>query len=408
MREGRTIAVTLAGNPNVGKSTVFNALTGLKQHTGNWSGKTVTSARGEFTRGNVRYIVTDVPGTYSLAAQSPDEEAARDDICFGGGDVTVVVCDAACLERGLGLVFQTLEVTGRVVVCVNLMDEAEKRGVAVDTGKLEKLLGVPVVGASARAGEGLDRLVEKIEEASARDLSPLPVRYPPAVEDALGVLCPALGQSCIGRLPARFLALRLLEGDEGMLAAAERYLGAEVRRDETVQDALEQALWLLEDEGVHDVRAEIAAAVYARAAQTVNAAVTRAESGRDALQRRVDRLLTRRATGFPLMIALLAAVFYLTIRGANVPSALLEELFTWFGGVLRSLAEPLPPFLRGALLDGVYGTLSSVVAVMLPPMAVFFPLFTLLEDIGYLPRAAFTLDSLFRRAGACGKQALTM
>jgi len=193
-----------------------------------------------------------------------------------------------------------------------------------------------------------------------------------------------------------------------MLAAAERYLGAEVRRDETVQDALEQALWLLEDEGVHDVRAEIAAAVYARAAQTVNAAVTRAESGRDALQRRVDRLLTRRATGFPLMIALLAAVFYLTIRGANVPSALLEELFTWFGGVLRSLAEPLPPFLRGALLDGVYGTLSSVVAVMLPPMAVFFPLFTLLEDIGYLPRAAFTLDSLFRRAGACGKQALTM
>ena len=206
--------VALAGNPNVGKSTVFNALTGLRQHTGNWPGKTVTSAQGRCERGGRGYVLVDLPGTYSLMAHSAEEEVARDFLCFGGADGAVVVCDATCLERNLNLVLQTLELQPRTVVCVNLLDEAERKGVRVELEALSRRLGVPVVGAAAGRGEGLEALMAAVEGviSAPEPPTPVPVRYPPPVEFAVASLRPLLEPRLRGRLPARWTALRLLEG----------------------------------------------------------------------------------------------------------------------------------------------------------------------------------------------------
>ena len=320
--------VALAGNPNVGKSTLFNALTGLRQHTGNWAGKTVATAKGEYTFEGEEYQLIDLPGTYSLAAHSQEEAVARDYIQSGQADAVVVVCDATCLERNLILVLQVLELTGKVLVCVNLMDEAKRLGVDVDLPALSKRLGVPVVGASAGREQGLDDL-----------------------RQAIAVLVSADAPAAPERAPAERVTL------------AERY-----------------------------------------AAQVVRSA----EAGRLRRQRRLDRLLTSKTTGIPLMLLLFGLVIWLTVAGANVPSALLTELFARIGTVLEGWLSPAPAWLSGLLLDGVYRVTTWVVAVMLPPMAIFFPLFTLLEDLGYLPRVAFVMDHAFQKAKTCGKQCLTM
>jgi len=325
------VTVALAGNPNVGKSTLFNALTGLRQHTGNWPGKTVESAEGRCTWRGRDFRLVDLPGTYSLAAHSAEEEVARDFIAGGGAAAVVVVCDAACLERNLILALQVLELTPNVVVCVNLMDEAARHGLEVDLSKLSQRLGVPVVGASAGRREGLDDLMEAVCRVVAESAPARPLEEPAE--------------------PAARVTL------------AERYTQQVVRCRR--EDHLRR-------------------------------------------QRRLDRLLTSKSTGIPLMLLLLGVVLWLTIAGANGPSALLTTLFDRLGDQLAVLLGGAPEWLRGALLDGLYRVLAWVVAVMLPPMAIFFPLFTLLEDLGYLPRVAFVLDHAFQKAKACGKQALTM
>ena len=325
--------VALAGNPNVGKSTLFNALTGMRQHTGNWPGKTVATARGRCVWRGRELELVDLPGTYSLSARSAEEEVTRDFLTGGGAAVTVVVCDAGCLERNLILTLQVMELTDNVVVCVNLMDEAARHGVEVDLDALSRRLRVPVVGASAARGEGLDALMETV--------------------------------------------FALLDGEKTVTADdVARAAGAEERVS--------------------------LAERYARQA------VRCRQADHMRRQRRLDRLLTSRATGVPLMLLLLGLVLWLTIAGANGPSSWLTWAFARLGEVLSRWLSGAPGWLRGMLLDGLYRVLSWVMAVMLPPMAIFFPLFTLLEDLGYLPRVAFVLDHAFQRARACGKQALTM
>ena len=340
----RTYTIALAGNPNVGKSTLFNALTHLHQHTGNWPGKTVATARGCFTYRGEQYTLVDLPGTYSLRADSPEEEIARDFIQSGAADVTLVVADATCLERNLNLVLQIMDSTHPVVLCVNLLDEARKKGMIVDLTALQDALGVPVVGAAVRGGEGLDNLRETLRQAV---LHPLPPPQRPIPEP---------DGTC--QLP------------------------------EQLEDARTAALT------AH--------------ARSLAALAIRVPEQADRRDRRLDRLLTSRATGIPAMLLLLGLVFWLTIAGANVPSELLSDLLLGFQEPLRALLDFLPLSVQSALVDGVYRTAAWVVSVMLPPMAIFFPLFTLLEDAGYLPRVAFNLDHAFRRAGAHGRQSLTM
>ena len=206
--------VALAGNPNTGKSTVFNALTGLRQHVGNWPGKTVMRAEGQWAYRDQRFKLVDLPGTYSLLSTSVEEEIARDFILFGNPHCTVVVTDATCLERNLNLVVQILQITGRAVVCVNLLDEAKRKGIAVNTEALRERLGVPVVGTSARTGQGLERLQEAIlgVASGAVSTNPVVLRYDGALEEAIDELVPQVEEALPGVPNARWIAMRLIDG----------------------------------------------------------------------------------------------------------------------------------------------------------------------------------------------------
>ena len=407
--------IALAGNPNVGKSTVFNALTGLNQHTGNWPGKTVTNAQGRCTAGGRSYVMVDIPGAYSLMAHSAEEEVARNFICFGEPDAVVVVCDATCLERNLNLVLQTLEISRRVVVCVNLMDEAERKGIKLDLELLSGRLGVPVVGTTARRKKSLRLLTDCLERvcSAPEPGEPFSVRYPDAIEDAVALLEPLVEEKSAGRLNSRWLSLRLLDQDDSLIREINACLGEDFLRDEALQSALGEAEALLRERGVEntDQLKDMTVAALIHSAEAICCgAVTCERSQYAETDRRLDRLLTGRLTGYPVMLALLALVFWLTISGANYPSQLLADGLFRVQDRLTELFEYLnaPDWLHGVLVLGAYRVLAWVVSVMLPPMAVFFPLFTLLEDAGYLPRVAYNLDKPFKRCRACGKQALTM
>lgn len=333
-RSETDLILALAGNPNVGKSTVFNALTGLRQHTGNWPGKTVDSAQGYCVHNGQGFVIVDLPGTYSLSPHSQEEEITRDFILSGKADVTIIVCDATCLERNLNLALQIRCITDRAVLCVNLMDEARKKGIQVNIEELSKQLNMPVVGTSARSGKGLSALMDAVQRIAC---------LPPSTENS----------------------------------------SAPIQNTE---------------------------AIFQEAERICRICVTRENPTADMRRFRADRLLTGRLTGIPVMLLLLSLVFYITLAGANYPSALLSKWALALQEQLTRLFQSLnaPAWLHDALVLGMYRVLAWVVSVMLPPMAIFFPLFTLLEDLGYLPRVAFNLDHCFKRCHACGKQALTM
>lgn len=339
----RTVA--LAGNPNVGKSTVFNALTGSRQHTGNWSGKTVACAERRLRGGGL--TLTDLPGTYSLRAHSEEERAAREFLVSSQVCAVVLVADAGCLERSLILALQVLEVQKNAILCLNLMDEAAKKGIEIDAAALERELGIPVIPCAARQGKGLHELEAAIRRAAAgeNETHPTAIRYPAMDEDL-----------------------------------------TEEQRD------------------------DIATAAAALRAEEIALTCVRQPECACARDDRADDVILSRRFGVPLMLLLLAGVFYITLFGANVPSEWLSThllaLGTPFAGALAKLG--LPPFFVSMLTDGLWRVLATVVSVMLPPMAIFFPLFTLLEDAGYLPRVAFQLDHAFQCARASGKQSLTM
>lgn len=339
--------VALAGNPNVGKSTLFNTATRMRQHTGNWPGKTVTTASGRCRRGGRDLIFVDLPGTYSLTARSAEEEVAREFIASGEADAVAVLCDASCLERSLVLVLQTLKLTRRVVAVVNLLDEAEQKGIRVNTELLSDRLGIPVVGTSASRGRGVEQFLRVVEELADR-----PRQDPEPSEDAEP---PKAGP-------------------------------------------------------VPDEEDRETARLVGRAEQLCTEAVRYETDRPDARDRQLDEIFTSRLTGIPVMLLLLTGILWLTIVGANYPSELLSTLFQAGEGRLAALLLSLgaPVWLQACLTAGVWRVTGWVVSVMLPPMAIFFPLFTLLEDFGYLPRVAYVLDYAFQKAHACGKQALTM
>lgn len=406
--------VALAGNPNVGKSTVFNSLTGLKQHTGNWPGKTVVNAQGKYRYKDRNYIMVDLPGTYSLMANSAEEEIARDFICFSSSDTVVVVADATCLERNLNLLLQTMEITDKVVLCINLMDEAEKKKIRIDLDLLAARLHIPVIATSARSGSGLNLLMDAVASLaeSPAEASPLNITYNTEIESAISLLEPAVIDVLEDRVNSRWVSLKLLDGDESLLHSLKVYLGFDLMQNEKILQKIAEARHLLEEADIplEQFREQIVTEIVRTCENICQEAILFEEKEYAERDRKLDRILTSKLTGIPIMIALLFCVFWITISGANVPSSLLatglfsletpiSNFFSWISA---------PEWIRSIFVEGIYRTLAWVISVMLPPMAIFFPLFTLLEDFGYLPRVAFNLDNFFRKACTHGKQALTM
>ena len=410
----RGAVIALAGNPNTGKSTIFNHLTGLRQHTGNWSGKTVTNANGQFVWEGISFNIFDLPGIYSILSDSAEECCAKEFICFQKPDITVVVIDATCLERNLTLALQVMELTDNVVICLNLMDEAKKKGISIDVEALRRLIGVPVITACARDGKGMLALKELLLKIVLKQQDCLPIRtvFHDSFKNAVATISQTGSHLVPAFMNADYFFSQIIEEDACLYAAlrdiegyddiqiAELLARGEQGRRLLLQDGMSLSKW----------KEEKSLAFLNRSNAIAGQVISELSQDAQNRERWLDKIILSKVWGIPFMLCLLGIVFWITIAGANIPSGLLMEFFyhcqerlgeflTWCG---------VPLWLHGLLNDGVFLTVSWVVAVMLPPMAIFFPLFTLLEDFGLLPRIAFNLDGLFQKAHAHGKQALSM
>ena len=413
-RNSNTKIIALGGNPNVGKSTIFNGLTGLNQHTGNWPGKTVTNATGSYTFKNFQFTLVDIPGTYSLMANSVEEEVARDFICFGNPDLTVIVLDATCLERNLNLVLQTTEITNNVLVCVNLMDEAKRKGISININKLSLLLGLPVVATSASKGEGLNDLMNSVHNITINKIINIPVKikYNQAIENSISIIQKVLKPLLNGKINSRWVSLKLLENDKSLIESINMHIGFNIYDNPELTDSIKLAKENLIQNNIDEknLKDEIVSSLVLKSESISKMVLSVSNSKYNDKDRKIDNIITSKKYGLPLMILLLGIIFWITITGANYPSELLSKFLFSIQDKLTELFLYIgaPSWLEGILIQGMYRTLAWVIAVMLPPMAIFFPLFTLLEDLGYLPRVAFNLDNFFKKSNACGKQALTM
>lgn len=429
-----TYIVALAGNPNVGKSTIFNSLTGMHQHTGNWTGKTVANATGKAIINDKEFTFVDIPGTYSIMSNSEEEEIARDYICFGNPDATVIVVDSTCLERNLNLVYQIMEITDNIIVCVNLLDEAKKKKIKIDLKKLEDLLGVPVVGTVARDKQTLENLKKTIYKVCEGEIKPYTktVRYEQEIEENLEKIVEKLDTDLLvneyseirniatdieveenkkSKKLYRWIAIKLIDGEEKILKSIQENLELNLGEQEIRQSVIE-AKKNLETREItsKNFKDKIVADIMKKAEETSKEVCTFENKNYRERDLKIDKILTSKIFGIPIMILFLGLIFWITIVGANYPSEWLFSVFNWLQDKLIYFANYIhcPIWLSDMLINGVYKTLTWIVAVMLPPMAIFFPLFTILEDLGYLPRIAFNMDGFFKKACCSGKQMITM
>ena len=407
--------IALVGNPNVGKSTIFNALTGMHQHTGNWPGKTVENASGICNYKNKNYRLIDLPGTYSLMSHSEEEEIARNYICFGKSDALLIVVDATCLERNLNLVYQSLEITPNVILCVNLLDEAKRKGININLDLLSKRLGIPVVGTIAKSKKTLKSLMQQVENICTKKIHPSPIKlnYGVAIEESIEILEPLIHKQLTNAHSylARWISIKLIEGDAKILSSISKQLNINLSSNEILK-ALNLVYSRLEKSNIkkETFNDKIISKIFFNAEMLTKSVCLYSKDSYSNIDRKADKILTSKKFGIPIMLLFLGLIFWLTIVGANYPSELLSSFFAYIQEKLLSFLNyiSLPAWLTSLLIDGIYSTLTCVIAVMLPPMAIFFPLFTILEDLGYLPRIAFNLDKFFKKACASGKQALTM
>lgn len=373
----------LIGNPNVGKSSIFNSLTGSLQHTGNWTGKTVSNEVGEFVYQNTLWELVDLPGTYSLMCESVEEKIASDYVLGEDYDLAIVVADATNLERSMEILLEVMDVQEEVLVCLNLMDEARKRNILIDKELLEKRLGIPVILTSAKEGVGLEELLEQMNHYSCKN--PFSISHKPVIE--------------------RFCTFFLKDTSIIKKGKAIKYLVDSEWGKEEISLEKKKVLSFYQK---MISKAMIRESYHENALKVLENVIERKEEREKKEDKIWNTLFSNRWTSFPIMLLLLFGILWLTIYFSNIPSSMLFDFFEFLEELLYSLLSFLPEFLLNPLIYGGYRTLYWVVSVMLPPMLIFFPLFSLLEDYGLLPRIAFNLDQPFAKCGSCGKQSLTM
>ena len=399
--------IGLIGNPNVGKSTIFNGLTGMRQHTGNWPGKTVSSATGYKVYNGVRYQFEDLPGCYSLFAHSKEEEVTRDFVYFSNYDGLIIVCDGTALERNLNLVLQVLEITDKVVLCVNLLDEAKKKKIDIDMDKLSNLLGIPVVGMVARSKKGFDELLLALEKICFKKSGFKKINYD-FLSDEIDSLKKFIPNILIN---SDNVILRYLTDDYDFINAFDFKYKTDLMRNLDIKDEKNMILNKFRKKGIYqeDIERLMLEKINEESEKICLDVLHYGKLDYNKKDRFLDKILTNKITGIPIMLLLLFLILWITISLANIPSDFLYDKLFWFEDVLYNfLISFLPTWFSDLLVHGIYRVMAWVVAVMLPPMAIFFPLFTILEDFGLLPRIAFNLDKGFEKCNSCGKQSLTM
>ena len=404
--------IALGGNPNVGKSTIFNSLTGMNQHTGNWAGKTVETSSGICSYLNKNFLFVDLPGTYSIISNSEEEEIARDFICFEKPDVTVIVVDATCLERQLNLVYQTMELTHNLIVCINLLDEAKKKGITVNLDLLSKKLGIPVVGVIARKKKTLYKLLDTVYRVCMKKIKPSPIliEYPSIIEDSIVNITDTLKN--FYELPEylyRWISLKILDDNNDILNSIQRHFLIDCKKLE-IESSKDDCILKLSNNSDSSFRDIIVSEIIKNAEKISREVCSFNKKSISFRDRKIDKILTSKKFGIPIMLLFLAIIFWITIVGANYPSRVLFKFFAFIQEklLIKAATFGVPKWLSDMLILGVYQTVTWIVSVMLPPMAIFFPLFTILEDLGYLPRIAFNLDKFFKKACTSGKQMITM
>lgn len=370
---------------------------------------------GTYTHQDTNFLFVDIPGTYSILSNSEEEEIARDYICFGNPDCTVVVVDATCLERNLNLVFQIMEITKNIVVCVNLLDEAKKKKIHIDLKKLSDELGVPVVGCTARKKKTLYNLMDTIHQIcnNSYSMTPKKVIYPKLLEENLAKLQEILkNKFSISSDLARWIGLKLLDGEEKILQSIEKNLSIDLLKNKTIENMKISIYHTLAENNIfqNDIKDFMVSHIMHKSEKICKNVCIFENEDYSYKDRKIDKILTSRKFGFPIMILFLGIIFWLTIVGSNYPSQILFDFFSWWQEklILGATFLHFPEWLSSMLISGIYQTLTWIISVMLPPMAIFFPLFTILEDLGYLPRIAFNMDGFFKKCCCSGKQMITM
>lgn len=398
-----TYTIALAGNPNVGKSTIFNSLTGLHQHTGNWPGKTVSQASGICNYKKEKLLFVDIPGTYSIMSNSEEEEIARNYICFGNPDCTIIVIDATSLERNLNLVFQIKEISSKIIVCVNLLDEAKKKGIKIDLKNLSKILDCPVIGTIANKKNTLNNLLDNIISNKNTPHVSKPLLYSDIIETSIDMLSNEVKN--IKNLPEkihRWVCIKLLDNSKEILKIIEKNYNFKFSDYPNLYLKLNEIYKFLEKNNIYrqSFKDELVTQIVNTSAKITSKVCTFTKNNYSNFDRMLDKILTSKKFGIPIMILFLISIFWLTIVGSNYPSKLLFSFFSCIQSKLLLFFDYIgsPIWIKNMLILGVYQTVTWIISVMLPPMAIFFPLFTFLEDLGFLPRIAFNMDGFFSKA----------